>query len=796
MRHSQLIIAICTAIAVLSTFTNASDDDPVTSRFKCRANGCCDHHEWCRFWASVGECKTNEEWMEDNCQLACGTCRKALAKASTANAHPFTKTTSAPTTPRRPTTSPTTTPETTEAPTTTRQQRPAPTSAPLSSFQRTPSTFSTVRPNVVQFRTRVTRPPPTTRRTFPTTRPTITTTTTTTTTTPPPPPPPLSPVDRCREIMRNPETAAENLLREGLVFPVEDASGRRPLDLDTIIRSNLANACVPRNDEAECDRSLCYNLYFRTFDGTCNNLENPLQGSAFRPYNRLIKPQYDNEVSEPISQLNPHLRPNPREITKRLISSSEVVLSNEFNALLMQFGQFTSHDMAKTTLVPSSKCNVCQNITSRCMAVEVPKFDDNRDFQSNKCIRVSRSSPICGSGNRLPRQQLNENSGYIDASPIYGSSVHDSKKFRNGNTGFLRLNQFNGMQTLPFDMTKCKNKNDCNAIFTAGDSRVNLFVGLGTFHILLTKEHNRIASQLQRLNPHWNGDRLFMETRKIIGAQVQAIVFREYLPKILGAAFATHIGEYRGYDPNEDATLVNEFTSAAFRFGHGMIQESYARLDERFGNTTFGPMDFVHGTLHSDVLIFEGGIDPMIRGLMTQRVKRPQRVTRTVTEKMFGSTDLSTINIQRGRDHGHAPYVRFRELCGMGTATNFEHLSREILSTGVRRRLQEVYGSVDRIDLWVGALMEDPVVRAMVGPTVACIIGPQFKRTRDGDRFYYENPGVFTRAQLAEIRRSSLSRIICDNSVNINMVPREAFRVGRMVPCTQIPRMDLTKWRE
>jgi len=31
----------------------------------------------------------------------------------------------------------------------------------------------------------------------------------------------------------------------------------------------------------------------------------------------------------------------------------------------MQFGQFMSHDMAKTTLVPSAKCNVCQNIPSR-----------------------------------------------------------------------------------------------------------------------------------------------------------------------------------------------------------------------------------------------------------------------------------------------------------------------------------------------------------------------------------------------------------------------------------------------
>lgn len=36
--------------------------------------------------------------------------------------------------------------------------------------------------------------------------------------------------------------------------------------------------------------------------------------------------------------------------------------------------------------------------------------------------------------------------GYIDASPIYGSSLKDSKKFRNGNTGFLRMSTFNGMQ--------------------------------------------------------------------------------------------------------------------------------------------------------------------------------------------------------------------------------------------------------------------------------------------------------------------------------------------------------------
>jgi hypothetical protein len=66
-----------------------------------------------------------------------------------------------------------------------------------------------------------------------------------------------------------------------------DNSGRRPLSVETVVRINTAHACVPRLDEAECMRGLCYNLLYRTMDGTCNNLQRPLRGAAFRPYNRL-----------------------------------------------------------------------------------------------------------------------------------------------------------------------------------------------------------------------------------------------------------------------------------------------------------------------------------------------------------------------------------------------------------------------------------------------------------------------------------------------------------------------------
>jgi len=40
-------------------------------------------------------------------------------------------------------------------------------------------------------------------------------------------------------------------------------------------------------------------------------------------------------------------------------------------------------------------------------------------------------------------------------------------------------------------------------------------------HTIWFREHNRIASALRQLNAGWNSDRLYEETRKIVGAQMQ-----------------------------------------------------------------------------------------------------------------------------------------------------------------------------------------------------------------------------------------------------------------------------------
>ena len=49
--------------------------------------------------------------------------------------------------------------------------------------------------------------------------------------------------------------------------------------------------------------------------------------------------------------------------------------------------------------------------------------------------------------------------------------------------------------------------------------RANEQLGLLALHTVWLREHNRVAAVLRRLNPHWDGDRLFHEARKVVGAQ-------------------------------------------------------------------------------------------------------------------------------------------------------------------------------------------------------------------------------------------------------------------------------------
>ena len=203
--------------------------------------------------------------------------------------------------------------------------------------------------------------------------------------------------------------------------------------------------------------------------------------------------------------------------------------------------------------------------------------------------------------------------------------------------------------------------------FLAGDVRVNEQTGLLIMHTIWMREHNRIAAALGTNNPSWDSERVFQTARAIVGAEIQKITFKDYLPILLGDAMSL-IGTYTGYKENIDPTIPNGFATAAFRYGHSQIKSTFDRLDKNYKPLSIGPLNLVNAFFNPSQFEKSGGTDPILRGLLTSQSRKVDEFLNSIlTNHLFqtggyGSSgiDLASLNIQRGRDHGLPPYLTWR----------------------------------------------------------------------------------------------------------------------------------------
>lgn len=493
-------------------------------------------------------------------------------------------------------------------------------------------------------------------------------------------------------------------------------------------------------------------LEHRSIDGRGNNFGHPSRAMAGAAQLKTAPTSYRDGVSTPVAS-----RPNPRTISN-LVSSQQGSMPNSVGAsdLFWQWGQFLDHDIVLSSDNPAEP-----------FPIAVPPWDPVFDPAGSGRVQISlnRSAfdPETSTDAANPRRQTNGTTSFIDASHVYGSDETRALALR-ADDGTGRLRTSHQGRFPPFNTGGLANDGGIRrtGLFLAGDVRANEQIGLIAAHTLFVREHNRLAAVIAEQDPDLGGEEIYQLVRKIVGAQMQAITFNEFLPVLLGP---DAIGPYRGYDPGVDPTIASEFSAAAFRVGHSMLSANLLLVD---ADGQQQPVSLARSFFNPSLAVSHG-ISAILRGLAAQPAQQvnPQLVDEVRNMLLRGPGgpvfDLAALNIQRGRDHGVGDYNTVRRAYGLPDVESLAEISSE---SSVRRSLAAAYDSIDDLDLWVGALAEDHAAQAMVGETLQTIIADQFRRLRAGDRFWFENDPYFLAnpGLLDRVRTTTLADIIRRNT--------------------------------
>ncbi len=536
-----------------------------------------------------------------------------------------------------------------------------------------------------------------------------------------------------------------------------------------------------------------------SFDGSGNNTAHPTWGQAGTDLIRISAPQYANGIDSPSLPQNP----SARVVSNILNSQSDpanpslevnTVDKNSLSDFGYAFGQFMDHDLDLTQGSGASN------------PISVPAGDPiGGPNDTPLAFNRSATDPNTGTGTNNPLQNPNSITSYFDLSQVYGSDKATDDALRTLSGGLMKTSPgglppldnttyFTSAQLAAINAPEGGMANNgpapTSTLYVTGDTRGNENVELTALQALFLDNHNKIATELHKQNPSWTDEQLFQEARKLNIAEYQSVIYNEWIPAVLGQ---NALSSYKGYNSNVNASISDEFSSVAFRFGHSLLSGEIGRAGNNgqavsdsipLSQDFFDPAilngqgqpsitDPYTGLQSSDIgAILKADADGVSQAMDLSAINDVRNLlfNEVVPGVGFGQ-DLMALDVQRARDQGIGSYNQLRVAYGLPAVTSFAQITSNVQ---VQQELQQAYGNVNNIDPFEGGLAEDHVKGSDVGPLFQAIMVNQFSRLRDGDRFFFQNE-KFTSAEKAILNQGgSLAKVI-EGNTNVTNLQSDVF---------------------
>lgn len=335
-------------------------------------------------------------------------------------------------------------------------------------------------------------------------------------------------------------------------------------------------------------------------------------------------------------------------------------------------------------------------------------------------LRSDRTPPPLG-----PDDRKNNSNHEIDLMQIYGLTPDVTAQLRTHSGGLLKSQTINGEEYPPylydgsgtqkaeFDRVTWVHTRltpptaDQRATFFAlGSDTGNLQLGFVLMNVLFLREHNRVAGLLAERNPDWDDEQIFQTARNILVVLLIKIVVNEYINHIAPYHFQFRADPASFKNPpwNRPNWMAVEF-NLVYRW-HSLVPPTY-----RVGGQDLK----VHETLYDTRPVTGHGLGTLLEEASNQAAGQ--------IGVLNTDADLRGVqqwSVEKGRKVMLASYNDYRELCQFPRVTAFNQISGR---PEVQHALQELYGVVDRVELYTGLYAEDPRPNSVLPTLIGRLVG-------------------------------------------------------------------------
>jgi hypothetical protein len=539
-----------------------------------------------------------------------------------------------------------------------------------------------------------------------------------------------------------------------------------PLPIAMLVLIGLRNVLRKQNlydtgrgplDQPDVDDHPNY-LTARTLDGTFNNLDDPLMGSLGSRFGRNVP------LEHTVREKNP-LEPNPRTVSRELLTRKEFIPATTLNLLAGAWIQFEVHDWF------SHGKNDEQNPWL------VPLADDDPWPEHPMQIQRTRSDPSANPEG--PPTFVTDDTHWWDGSQVYGRDPKFAEALRTGEHGKLQLDE-RGL--IPEEI---ESHVDLSSV--AG----NFWVGLALLHSLFMREHNAICDRLHEAHPELSDDELYDKARLVVAALMAKIHTTDWTPaiiahpttvkalrtnwwglegekldKLLGRLTTNEV--VRGIPGSPTAlhgvpySLTEEFV-CVYRM-HPLIPDDYSfrsladdrllqertlpevgvlHVRERFAELSMPDLLYSFGTSHPGAITLHNF----------------PRFLQDFHRADGSQVDLASIDVVRVRERGVPRYNEFRRLLHLKAFDSFEAMAD---TPEHAEDLRRVYSDPEEVDTMVGMYAERKPKGFGFSDTAFRIFILMASRRLEADRFFTGDyrPEVYTAEGIDWVESNSMRTLL------------------------------------